>query len=64
MLLQHSFELSQPVIGSIVSLEVQQPPQLLDHRIEGTILVVGRAAPLDPDMRFTGQEFREHPHQA
>ena len=51
-------EFGQLRLGRVVRGKLQEPLQVLDEGIEGTVLVIGRAAKLDPGGAFgTGLLF-------
>ena len=58
------WSLAQLGLGAIVPLQLQEPLQVLDDRIEGTVLVIGRAAKLDAGSPSCAMLLFERLHQA
>ena len=61
---QHLLQCVELRLGSIVALPVQDPLQVVDHRVEGTVLVIGGTAKHHARGALAADPLAQHLHQA
>jgi len=61
---QHPLQLVKLRLRSLVALPLEEPLQVVDHRVQGTILMVGRTAKHNPRCTFADCTLAQHLHQA
>ena len=60
---EHAFDLRESVVRAVVRSESEPAVEQIDHRIERAVLVVGRAATLERDVRRVRESLVHCPHE-
>jgi hypothetical protein len=61
---QRLFQCLEPGLGSISAVPVQEPLQMVDHRVEGALLVIGGTAKHQARATLAYGTLTQHLHQA